>query len=277
MLAFPLSRVNLVDYQILNQIAFDRNMIQKHNIELPEIEFVQQSYILGANIKVYLANHPESAKPVLVFNRKEVSFDDLRKNILTYKEERFYRWNSDWDLGLLYIDKSTPMSYVNRLKDILMASEIFRVGYAVVPLNRQFDRRYYTNAFSFFRLHSRSLQEDEDLSEFELFAIRFKNNNLTINNRTVFLENFFSEVLQKIRTYENYLFQFVVDETMSFADYIFVLNELQRAIHSVRTEYAIESHPAGYNWQFIAFIRWQIAEKIPLRLMIIDSVNECTK
>jgi hypothetical protein len=278
--AFPLSRFNLIDYQRLNQFAFDRNMIQKHDIELPEVEFVERSLTFGMNVDVYLANQPESAKPVLVFNRKEISFDDFEQNFPVFKDSliKNYWWRPDWHHILLYVDKSTPILYVNRVKDVLINNGIFRVGYVVVPRNREFDRRYYTNNYLFWRLPNRNLQVDEDLSEYELLLVRFVNNNLQVNDIIVFTNDFYAEIKRQIRKHENYLFQFVVDDAMPFADYIFVLSEIQRAINTIREEYAMENYPEKYTWFYYhTSVRFEIIEKIPLRLMEIDSLNEKKK
>ena len=278
-LAFALSRINLVDYQKINQICFEKNIEQKYNLELAEVEVEALDYfypLRGSDI--YLVRHQsdiaEFENPLIIFRGNELSFDDLEHNILLYLElvydhPRLLRFP-------LYIDRSIKMSFVNRLKEIMSSVEIGTVGYAAIPKNREFDKRYYSNYsnyYSVWRLISQKAYKQASLEGFEHLSVCYVNDSLKINNITCTSKDFYLKLIQQIETNDNYLLLFSVDEEMIFDDYIFVLSEFRRAVKTLRNEYAIKYYSTEFenlDFEKDSVIR----NRIPLRLIEIDGTKQ---
>jgi hypothetical protein len=278
-LAFALSKINLVDYQKINQICFEKNIEQKYKLELAEIEALDYFYPYRGS-DIYLVRHQsdtaEFENPLIFFNGNELSFDDLEQNILFYLEKwydhpRLFRFP-------LYIDKSIKMSFVNRLKEIMASVEIGTVGYAAIPKNGEFDKRYYSNYsnyYSVWRLISKKTYKQaslEGFEGFELLSVCYVNDSLKINDITCTTKDFNLKLIQQIETHDNYLLLFSVDDEMIFDDYIFVFSEFRRAVNTLRNEYAIKYYSTEFenlDFEKDSIIR----NKIPLRLIEIDGTK----
>ena len=204
-----------------------------------------------------LVNQPSDSgklnNPILVFNDTELSFSDLEENLPPFSSMEGYEHYRYFSYPL-YIDKSIKMSFVNRLREILINAEYFRVAYAVIP-NKERNSRYYPFGVSdglrpyYFtqRLHSEKPYKDTNLKEFELLSVSYANDSVHVNNIAYAKNDFYSTMKQKIEQHDNYLVVFLVDKEMIFADYIFVLDELRRVVLDIRNAYAIENYSKEYK------------------------------
>ena len=271
-LAFALSRINLVDYQKINQICLEKNIAHKYKLELAEVETFEYSFNIINDI--YLVKPSDtmvSKNPIIIFNGKELSFNDLEQDISQHTKsmEGYIIFEYSFFGFRVHIDKSIKMSFVNRLKDIMINADIHRVDYAVIPLKREYDKRYYTYCSSAWRLINKEEYENTELKDFDLLSVSYVADSLQINNIACSSKDFYSKIKQQIEEHENYLLLFTVDNEMIFADYIFVLSEFRKAIAAIRNEYAMKHYSLEFeNLSFEADSI--IRNKIPLRLMEID-------
>ena len=272
-LAFAYSRINLIDYQALNKMILDKNIAHKYNLELAEVNtFGYFSVLLKSEIYI-VREQSDTAKvknPLFIFNGKELSLDELGQKLqIPENRYRYFPYQLHFPL---YIDKSIKMSDVNRLKEVMQNVGINRVGYAVIPKNREFDQRYYSNHYSVWRLIDRKNYEDIDLKEYELLSVSYVNDNLQINDSIFSRKDFYSAIKQKIEKHDNYLVMFAVDDEMIFADYIFILSELKRAIETIRNQYIMKKTAEFEGMRFRERERI-IQNKIPLRIMEINKTE----
>jgi hypothetical protein len=275
-LAFTYSRINVFDYQKINEMILEKNIVYKYKLKLAEANTCERyPYLLEPIRNPYLClvnQSPDSGKlkaPILVFNDNELSFDDLEKNLphISTMEEyiRPYLYYP------LYIDKSIKMSFVNRLKEILTKAEYPRIVYLVIPKHWYYPSRYPPHYFFTQRLHSEKPYKDTDLKDFELLSVSYANDSVQVNNIIYAKNNFYSIMKQEIEQHDNYLVVFSVDDEMIFADYIFVLDELRRAVHTLRNAYAVENYSREY--EMLPSKEFGIVcSKIPYRLMEVGSV-----
>ena len=255
-LAFALSRINLVDYQKINQICLEKNMAHKYKLELAEVETF--GYSPRTLNDIYLVKQSDvmvSKNPVVIFNGKELSLDDLGQDLSQHTKSM-----------RVHIDKSIKMSFVNRLKEIMINADIRSVDYAVIPLQREYDKRYYTDCSSAWRLRNEKEYENAELNGFDLLLVSYAADSLQINNTVCSSKDFYSKIKQQIEKFENYLLLFTVDNEMIFADYIFVLSQFRKAIEAIRNEYAMKHY--SLEFENLSFKTDSIIRnKIPLRLM----------
>ena len=271
-LAFALSRVNLIDYKRINQICLEKKIAHKYNLELPETEMFDFLYPPRES-DIYLVNRQsdttKSRTPVVVFYGKELSFDELEQNLQIYLQSFFIP--QVIPRFPLYIDKSIKMSYVNRLKKILTNVGVsVYVGYAAIPKYREFDKRYYSNHYSAWRLLDPKVYKHGNLEEYEVLSVYYANDSLKINDIICPSNDFYSKLKEQIEMYDNYLLLFTIDNEETFDDYIFVLSELKRAVVTIRNEYALKYYSVEFeklDFKSDSIIR----NKIPIRLMEMNS------
>ena len=151
----------------------------------------------------------------------------------------------------------------------MVNAEIYKVAYAVIPKNREYDKRYYTYCFSVWRLADKKTHENIDLKGFELLSVSYSNDSLRINNNVYHQRDFYSKIKQLIENHDNYMVEFSVDEEMIFEDYMFVLSELKRAVNAIRNDYSIKNYSVEFetlsdkNAEDANIIQ----QKIPLRVV----------
>ena len=269
--AFAFSSIHFVNYQKINKNILDKNISYKYNLQLAEVNVFEEnhhrySYDIHLVRTLYstkledLLIVDESAK--LFFGNEELSFLELKNNLLEYKD---YEENEAMVLRL-NIDKSIRMADVNRLKSAMIDAGIQGVAYSVIPKNRAYDQRYYTDCYSLWHLVRREEYENADLKDFELFSVRYSGDSLQINGRTCPRKDFYSKIKQAVEKQDNYLMLFSVNENMIFGDYIFVLTEYKRAVNAIRNEYAMKNYSAEYAELEVEKAKI-VQRKIPLRLI----------
>ena len=267
-LAFAYSKINLVDYQKINRIILSKNIAYTYKLELAEVNTFE--YLHHRNMsEIYVVKPSDTTKstnPLILFNGNEFSFDNLEQELLNYMKPR----DLSFEICRLHIDKSIKMSFINQLKEILTNTGFRRVGYAVVPKNREYDERFYTYCYSSWRLINKKHYENADTDKFDiLLSVSCFNDSVQINNTVYPKMDFYSKIKQQVEKHDNYLVRFSVDDEMTFADYIFVLSEYGRAVQTVRNEYAIIKYSTEYEMlgsEEYGIIR----NKKPVSLMEID-------
>jgi len=276
-LAFSFSRINLVNYHKINEIVLNKNIAHKYKLELAEVDKFE--YVFRVLSEIYVVNPSDTDElqnPLILFNErklffdgygKELSFDDLEQNLLIYTEAMKEYLSSEYQIFtpfLLYIDKSIKMSFVNRLKEAMRNTEIYKIGYAVIPKNREYDKRYYTDYCLTWRLLNKEQPKNID---FHLkLSVSYFNDSVQINSIVYPQKDFYSKIKQEVENHDNYLIEFLVDDEMIFGEYILVLSEIKRAINAIRNEYSIKHYSTEYeilNEEDCKIIQ----RKIPIRLM----------
>ncbi|MCL2097244.1 MAG: hypothetical protein FWH23_00600 [Bacteroidales bacterium] len=272
-LAFSYSRINLIDYQSINEMVLERNIAYKYKMELVEVntwEKCPPSHIKNIHLVNQLSDSGKLQQPIHFLNANELSFNDLEMNIIHMSiEEPLHLYSLPYCYRL-YVDKSIKMSFVNRLKKIMTNVGLPYVLCPIIPKNREHDQRYYPHSYFVWWLQNQELYKNIDLKQFELLSVSYVNDSIQMNNIVYATNDFYSEIKQQIEKHDNYLVAFSVDEDMAFADYIFVLDEFRRAVKSIRDKYAIKNY--SKTCEMLESDEFEIVRnKIPSRLMEIDT------
>ena len=252
--AFAFSRINFIDYQKINEMVLDKNIAKKYNLELAEattFDWDLQFYNINDIYLLKPSDTATSKTPLIIFHKgygfenEKLSFDDLEQSITLFINQ-YYREPSFCTFRL-FIDKSIEMQYVNRLHEALQNVEIYKVAYAVIPQEREYDERYYTDYYLSWRLPYK--QPFPPLFHFfeKILFVHYFNDSLQINDSTYSTKDFYSKIRQEIEKYDDYFIVFSVDDAMVFADYLFVKSEIKRAYNAIRNEYALRNYSAEYE------------------------------
>ena len=275
-LAFGYSRINIVDYHSINEIFLKKNIAYKYKLALAETNTWEWNLYLPSPARdTYLClvnQSSDSGKlndPILIFNGAELSFNDLEKNLPHLSTMEDYEHLRPYFSYKSYIDKAIKMSFVNRLKKILTNAEYPSIAYIVTPENWYYNSQYSPHFFIVQRLYAEETYNDANLKDFELFSVSYVNDSVQVNNIAYAKNDFYSIMKQEIEQHDNYLVVFSFEEEMIFADYIFVLDELRRAVFDIRNAYAIANYSKGY--EMLPSKEFDIVRsKIPFRLMEVN-------
>ena len=251
-LAFGMSRINVVDYKSLEIAFLSRNVPRRYSLELPETDAVLKMQRASLSKIVYLVQDKDEPEPqcLVIVDGKIVDLPTFSGSM-----EDWRLCHNEADIPLLTcclnIDKKVKMKDVDEVLQVLADIRFYRIQYAVVPKHRELDVRYY----NFLALHAMRLpirfygdsiyqQWVEGVGEIpnqiivtSLGAETYDVNGILVEGaecKTVFKE--------LIRQNLDYIIRFKVDDEMLYGDYITVMASVREALNELKDEYAIEKY-----------------------------------
>lgn len=251
-LAFGMSRINMVDYKSLENAFLTRNVPHRYGLELPETEAVEkvEHAMLSKNVYVVQSKDNTEPKCLIVVDGKTV---DLKAFSESMEDWRLCHNEADFPLlnCRLNIDKKVKMKDVDEVLQVLADIRFYRIQYAVVPKHRELDVRYYNFlALNTMRLPIRFYGDSiyqqwvEGVGEIpnqimvtshgaEIYDV---NGNLVEGTecKTIFKD--------LIRQDLNYIIRFKMDDEMLYGDYITVMASAMEALNDLKEEYAMERY-----------------------------------
>ena len=184
-------------------------------------------------------------------------FVDDQKVDLQMLPEVMEEWRSCYseaDVPLLScrlnIDKSLKMKDVDEVRQALADMRFYRVQYAVVPKNPEFDSRYYT----FLSLPLRMPIRFVDTSAYQEMLHDIGENpdqiNVSQNTSRDYLINGVSvrgedckSVLKRLMKQDpDYVIRFNVNDDMLYGDYMVIVTSALEALNELKDEFAMEKY-----------------------------------
>ena len=248
-IAFGLSKVNLIDYKSINDIALQKNIPFKYNLEVPESNCYDsklENRSLTKNIYVVRNKQHENSTPEIFIDNQEVTIKGLGRKIIEFQISVN---ESDVNLCLynLHIDKTIKMGFVNELKNEMANINALTIAYAIVPSNAQYDKRYYKD-YSFrvrlpnYNSENNSLLEIyKEITEYEnIIEIRNANSGkIKINGKQYLVENIKQVIKDKIIWNPNYVVKFYINDNVDFSVYFSVISKTKEAVNELRNEHSL--------------------------------------
>ena len=251
-LAYSLSRINVVDYKSLENAFLTRNIPYVYDLELPETETLEkvERAMLSKNAYLVQSKDKTESKCLIVVDGKTVDLKAFSESM-----EDWRLCHNEADIPLLNcrlnIDKKVKMKDVDEVRQALADMRFYRVQYAVVPRHRELDVRYYT----FLSLHTQRLPVRflgdslyqkwiEDVSEIpnQIVVMPKETGTFEINGVTTEGKECKAKFRDLIQQDLNYIIRFKVDEEMLYSDYITVMASAMEALNDLKEEYAMERY-----------------------------------
>ena len=256
-LAYSLSRINVVDYKSLENAFLTRNIPYVYDLELPETETLEkvEHATLSKNAYLVQSKDKTESKCLIVVDGKTV---DLKAFSESMEDWRLCHNEADFPLlnCRLNIDKKVKMKDVDEVRQALADMRFYRIQYAVVPRRRELDVRYYT----FLSLHTlripvRFLDDSlyqkwiVDVSEIpnQIVVMPKGIGTFEINGVTTEGKECKARFKDLIRQDLNYIIRFKVDDEMLYGDYINVMASAMEALNDLKEEYALERYLKHWN------------------------------
>lgn len=247
-IAFGLSKVNLIDYKSINNIALQKNIPFKYNLEVPEsncYESKLENRSLTKNIYFVRNKQHENSTPQIFIDNQEVTINGLGHKILEFQNSV-----NEFDVNLcvynLHIDKTIKMVFVNDLKNEMAKINALKIAYAIVPTNAQYDKRYYKDYTIRIRLpkydsESYSIFDRyKELNKFEniIEVTNTDSGEFKINGITCLVENLKQEIKENIKRNPNYVVKFYINNNVDFSVYFNLISKTKEAVDELRNEYS---------------------------------------
>ena len=272
--AFGLSRVNLIDYEAINQSYLKKNIRHNYHLELPETNSYERLYrrSLIENIYVVKSKKQLETEPLVIVDNNETDLYKLNEIIMDWQSMR-----SEYEVPhmvyQLHIDKTIRMDFVNQLKNELAQSGCIRIAYAVVPKNPEYDIRYYKD-FSFQtriqNWHSDWFNPKEIYDGLNRFHNTIEINQSTlgkcfINGKPIENDKIKQTIKHLIINDSDYIIKFHVNDSVVFSDYFKIVSYSREVINELRNEYSQETYSKQYEWLDYKEEK-EVKRKFPLRI-----------
>lgn len=284
--SFGLSCINFVNYKEINRIALKRNVWHNYNLTLPEsdtFDRLSQDYRRRATMML-VGDKEQSAGPVFLFKHamdRTLSYNDFHRisldSLCFYMKagDEKFRYEADmYDPCVLYIDRDMPMKYVNRLKHELSKAGVMRVEYAVVPVDREYNIRYYDYLGFQYRIppYYESQAKVEELAK-EVSGISYRidvaeqsDHILMVNDSLVSRGDLRDLIKTRLNSRDDdYVIRYHIHDNSPFSSYIRVIVAVGQAVNDLWDEYSWQVYQKKYE-ELGSEERLVIRQRIPNKL-----------
>lgn len=254
--AFSFSRINLVDYKTINRNFLQKNIHYNYNLELQESSSCESAFISSLTENIYIVEtktQQANDKPVIVVDNERITIERLHEKIAEWQSLRS-KFDVPYMVYRLNIHGSIKMNFINQVRNELSESGISRIAYAVVPLNHEFDQRYYQD-FSFPMILPKCKHEGYDPKKIyqdfggikNIIEAKRSESDYLINSSLVKTNQIKDTLKFLIQQNSDYIIKFFVNDNDNFTDYFKVLSSAKEALDELRNEYAQEKYSKQYN------------------------------
>lgn len=255
-LAFGMSRINVVDYKSLENVFLSQNVSHVYGLELPEAEVLENmEHALSQNVYLVQSKDETGSKCLIVVDGKIV---DLK--VLSESMEEWRLCHHEADIPLLTcrlnIDKKVRMKEVDEVLQALTDMHFYRVQYAAVPKHRELDVQYY-NFLSLppmrlpVRFYGDSIYQswEEGVGEIpnQIVVTPLGSETYDINGALVEGADCKSVFKDLIQQDLDYVICFKMDEEMLYGDYMVIVTSAMEALDELKDEYAMEKYSKHWN------------------------------
>jgi hypothetical protein len=275
LIAFGLSRINLIDYEKINQNILQNNVFYQYGLDLPETDYFERLDRPSLQEDIYLVKpKPEQAKsvPLIIADNEIIELNQLQEKVKLWQSTRDY-YDIDLMTYCLYIDKTIKMNFVYQLKNELAKSGVIKIAFAVVPAHPEFDKRFYQvltfkmtlplenmNQSQVFQINKVS-ERDQNIINIEKAQSGYAINNILVSpdHLKIILKRL---ILQT----PDYHLKFRVNDTSPFSEYIRVISTIEDVINELRNEYSVINYSKQYNLLDYKELS-EVIKKYPFRLV----------
>lgn len=243
-IAFGISRINIIDYKTINHNYLKKNIHYNYNLELPESDSYKRIEKRSLTENIYLVDSKQNEnESIIIVDNEQISFEKLHEKIIEWQSVR-YKYDVPFMVYRLHIHKSIKMDFVNQVKKELTKSNVSRIAYAVVPANNEYDKRFYQD-YSFSMLLPNwkadwmNPKTIKDLNKVQnIIEIKQTEFDYLINDTLVKTNRIKSTIKRLIQENSDYIIKFYVNDNAVFSDYFKVLLSLKEAVNELRNLYS---------------------------------------
>lgn len=257
-LSFGLSKINLTNYNAINESILSKNIQFHYKLDLPVSDIYERPEKLSLIADIYVVCTKDddlNSKPLIVVENQKISLDSLPITI-NYLQSARAEMEVPFMIYRLYIHGDIRMDFINKFKNELSTSGVSRISYAVIPSNSKHDNKYYPEV-SFPAKIPNWNSEMANVNEIEQEINKIPNiieikqsgeGIISINNYLIDTENLKTTVKQLIKNNPNYLIKYYINDSINFSNYLNVVTESTKAVHELRSEYAQWNFSQKYDW-----------------------------
>jgi len=257
-LSFGLSKVNVIDYHKINDIAKSKNTLSNYTLNLPKSENYSKLEKISLVKRIYIVqnnNGSAEKKPLIIIDNKIVSFEELYSIITEWKSQK-EEAEIPFMTYLFHIDTEINMEFFYKLKSVFHSWEGSKFSFAVDPKNRNSENIQSSNLAIHIYMLNFKIIEPDDLQSITQQTDSIKNkidvsvtesNNFIVNGALINetkLSNYFYNL---ITNETDYIVRIYLQESDNFGSYFSIIEATKTAIKKLRNEYALQTYNEQYE------------------------------
>lgn len=249
------ANINLVDTGRINEKFLKGNVYHSYGLEVPEVNpaatkhahwFMTRRSLLEEAYVVIDQSGNQEGFPAIISGNKPMNIEEFTKKISSGSNRR---------LKLrLHVDKRIPMGFIGKLNQQLISHGIDQVGYAVIPIHREYDKRYYRDRTIAMALQRQVEGVQAALSIVEGYGIDKvfyvdieRKGNYRFNNNLIGKHELTALAEKAVRKNDkSYCFVLTISEETCFGEYIFAYTEIFEALYNIRNEFSLNVYGAPW-------------------------------
>lgn len=281
--SFLFAGINLVNYRKINENILKKNVYYTYQLEVPEVDDSLIRYTLeprwnkSLTWQAFVVMKPEgdqAACPAIIVDNAIVTIEEYREKISEWQSEI-----PDYYIPLitirLHVDRNVPMKIVDQLHQIHYDASHIELGYAVIPVEREFNERLYMYATVFSMVPEnynnrdsiqRVVIETDSISNIIKVDID-SHGRYSVDKTPVEKHDLRIIIGDKIRNDNRFLLVFSLDDNTPFGEYLFAWTEMLVALNEVRNEYAMKHYKTPFLQIYDFDLLMEIRNKLPYRMI----------
>ncbi len=143
--SFTLSKVNFIDQEAFQKRKLEASIYYKYDFELPRSDYYKRTNgYLSTKLELVLDSSEVGSTYVILLNNHKISLNNLRNEIQIISRNIPDYYLSRGNIHL-FIDNRISIEFVEKVKAEIARTDVYKIYYMVVPLNPEYDVRYYSN------------------------------------------------------------------------------------------------------------------------------------
>ena len=242
-ISFALSKINLINYNRMNNLVLQKNIYYKFKLQLPESENYHILERISLIENIFIVNDTNQQTQIII--------DDQIINIseLGIYIQKWVQMRDEWDRYYIryqfHIDKDIKMKFVNMIKNELSFQGVRNINYAVKPIDAQYNQMlYFYNSFAMKIPGNIAIYDVyKNSGNFEnIITLKLSDNSKCLFNDTIIeYSKLKNTIKNSVLQNPDYIIRFYINENASFASYIRIVSGIKQAIDELRNEFSLKN------------------------------------
>lgn len=242
-ISFALSKINLINYNRMNNLVLQKNIYYKFKLQLPESENYHILERISLIENIFIVNDTNQQTQIIIDNQI-VNISELGIYINKWKQMR-----DEWDRYNIryqfHIDKNVKMQFVDMIKKELSFQGVRNINYAVKPIDAQHNQMFYFYYSFAMKLPFNIFPDDlhKNSGNFEnIINLKLSDNNKCFIKDTIIeYSKLKNTIKNSVLHNPDYIIRFSISDNASFESYIRIVSGIKQAIDELRNDYALKN------------------------------------
>ncbi len=263
--SFALSKIDIIDYHLLNQRVLQKNIYEKYDLNLPLADYAAVGTRQDRFEQIFMVQNKKS-EPIFIMNKEQFPLSGLGFRVLEEKSKRPQELR-DIIIFQLNIDLDITMDQIETLKEELANANVHHLHFGVVPKDHQLDVRYYRNNYFMVANSAYYRGFNYNLDKHTLINVKpTPSGNYMVNGLAVAKKELRTNLRSLLVENPDYAILLEIKSNMSFNTYFNLVNNAHAAVLDLRETYCKNTFDSTFE-NLSRSNKLEAMNEYPLRLL----------